>query len=206
MKNNVNPLKEKFTNPYLANTLDIFLAPIIFIISKNITILLNTIIISIVAGLILTIYRIYKKQKSIYSLLGILTVFVSGYYVSFIAVWDEFYLTNLFITYLGMFLIFVSLVFRRPLAAYVGHILSGRPLEWFWHKNKKRVYLEVTLLWAFLFIVRLAIIFILAASGDYFNLPWFSIFLSAPFTIAFLTLTYLYGAIRLKNSGRKVYG
>ena len=206
MKNNVNPLKEKFNNPYLANTLDIFLAPIIFIISKNITILLNTLIISIAAGLILTIYRIYKKQKSIYSLLGLLTVFVFGYYVSFIAFWDEFYLTNLFITYLGMFLIFISLLFRRPLAAYVGHILSGRPLEWFWNKDRKRVYIEVTVLWAILFIARLAILFILATSADYFNLPWFSVFLSLPFTIAFLSLTYLYGTIRLKNSGKKVYG
>lgn len=103
----------------------------------------------------------------------------------------------MFTTYLGMFFIFISLLFRRPLAAYVAHILTGRPLQWFWEKDKKRVYLEVTILWAVFFIFRLVMLFILGSTEDYPNLPWYSVLLSLPAMMVILILTYLYGVMRL---------
>lgn len=199
MKDNLNLTGESFIKPDLAKILDLFLPLIIFIIIKNRVVLPNTIILPIAIGLVLTIYRLYKKEKLSYSLLGILIVAIYAYYSFVIKVYDDYFLTNLFITYFGLFLIFASILFRRPLAGYISHILSSRPIKWSWNKIIKRVYLEVTLLWAILFVVRLVTIFMIASKGDYNHLSWYSVFLSTPFTLTYLILSYLYGEFKLRN-------
>ena len=44
-----------------------------------------------------------------------------------------------------------SIIIGKPLAAWASHLTRGWPLEWFWRKDVKPAYREVTWFWSFLY-------------------------------------------------------
>ena len=93
----------------------------------------------------------------------------------------------------------ISLIIGKPLAGYLSHISRGWPIKWFWRKDVKPAYNEVTFGWGLLFALRLIILFSLYSKGEVSKLLWVNIILGTPATVGVLILTYLYGSARLKN-------
>ena len=72
-------------------------------------------------------------------------------------------------------------------------------MKWFWRKDVKPAYNEVTFAWAILFSLRLLILFSLYNTGEVSQLLIINFILGTPATIITLLLTYLYGSYRLKT-------
>jgi len=94
-----------------------------------------------------------------------------------------------------------SLAAGKPAAAWASHLTRGWPLDWFWRKDVKPAYREVTLFWGVFFTIRLAIQVILFQGGDPTRLAWANTLLGWPVTIAILVLSYIYGVRRLRSLG-----
>ena len=192
-------LKEEITRVYSAKTLDALLPPIIFVIAQGRFNLLKALILAIALALILAIYRIYKGQSFIYAFAGVLGVTLAGGYAYYVGNSTSFFLSKLLGSALGAVLSFVSILFGRPLAAYLSHLSRGWPLKWFWRKDIKPAYREVTFAWGLLFSARLFLLYGAYSDENLSALLWISTFLGTPSTIIVLLLTYIYGTIRLKN-------
>jgi len=93
----------------------------------------------------------------------------------------------------------VSLILGKPMAALTSHLTRGWDLDWYWRKDVKPAYQEVTVLWFLSFVMRLALQVILYRRGDVVELAWTNTLLGLPVTIAGLILSYLYGIWRLRN-------
>lgn len=199
MPNIFKVIKEEVQSVYSGNTLDAIFPSIIFVIVQSKMGLLNAVIFAIALALILAMYRFFKGQKSIYAFVGVLAVALAGGYSYYMGSATSYFLSKLLSTGFLAALSFISLLFGRPLAAYLSHLSRGWPIEWFWHKKVKPAYNEVTFAWGILFSLRLLILFIAYKDENVSALLWLSTLLGTPSTIIILILTFLYGTFRLKK-------
>lgn len=197
--NTLKIIKEELERIYSSKTLDALLPPFIFVISQNIFNLKIGLIIAILSSLLVGFIRILKGQKILYALAGSLGVAVFGGYAYYTQSVTSYFLPKLITSGLGAVVAFLSLLFRKPIAAYLSHLSRGWPIEWFWHQDVKPAYTEVSFSWGLLFLLRLFILFTLYNKGEVWNLLWLSTLLGTPATIIVLILTYLYGSYRLKK-------
>lgn len=195
----VQIIKEELQRIYSSKTIDVLLPPIVFILAQNIFNLKIALILALTFSIATTLYRFYQGQKFIYAIFGSLGVALAGAYAIYIGNATSYFLPKLITGGFGVFLTFVSLLFKRPLAAYLSHISRGWPLDWFKRNDVRPAYSEVTFVWGLLFIIRLFILYTLFNKGDVYGLLWFSALLGTPATIIVLIITYLYGSARLKN-------
>lgn len=87
----------------------------------------------------------------------------------------------------------------RPMAAWASHLFRGWEWEWFLRKDIKPAYREVTILWGFLFLVRMTLQIGVYNRGDLLQSTWINTLLGFPATLTVLTISYVYGIWRLKS-------
>jgi hypothetical protein len=95
----------------------------------------------------------------------------------------------------------ISNIIGKPLAAWLSHITRGWPLAWFWRKDVKPAYLEVTWMWGFFFAMRLSVQIFLFIQGDAATIAWMNTLLGWPVTIIILVVSYIFGIWRLRKLG-----
>ncbi|MDD4363918.1 MAG: DUF3159 domain-containing protein [Atribacterota bacterium] len=180
-----------------SKTLDAILPPLIFVLFNNIAGLDLAVMASIVFALIFAIIRLVRKQEWKYALGGLVGVVLASGLA---------YLTRNPVLYfigpvLSSGLLFVlaaaSLLTGKPLAAWTSHLSRGWPLEWYWRKDIKPAYREVTWFWTGLLLMRLLIQILLLRIGDVAKIAWTNILLGWPLTLFVLIFTYIYGIWRL---------
>lgn len=95
----------------------------------------------------------------------------------------------------------LSVILRRPLAAWASYATRGWPRDWYWLSNVRPAYQEVTLLWAVYFIVRFVVQWRLfqAQAGE--TLGIVSLISGTPGLLVVLIASYLYGSWRLVGLG-----
>lgn len=192
-------LKEEFLRVYSSKTLDALLPPIVFVFSQSFFGLKVGLYAALsVAGLIAG-FRIIKGQKVIYALFAIVAVAFAGGYAYYTGNAKSYFLPKIINAAIGSFITFLSVLLKRPLAAYLSHLSRGWPIKWFWRKDVRPAYTEVTLMWAILFFIKMSLLFTLYNSGEVTNFLWVNILLGTPATVTVLLLTYLYGSARLKR-------
>ncbi len=182
-------------------TFDALLPPLVFVLVNGLFGLETAVIVSLGLAGILGIARILRRQTWQYALGGLLiTGFASGLaYLTRSAA--SFFIPAILTSGLLLFLALVSLVAGKPMAAWVSHLTRGWPLEWFWRRDVKPAYREVTGFWASFFFMRLAVQVILFLQGEAVRLAWANTLLGWPVTILVLILSYLYGIWRLRHLG-----
>lgn len=181
------------------NTLDALLPSLLFVFLQTPLGLTNSAIVAVVSSMVLTGYRILRKQKSFYAILGVLGVIFAAGYAAFSGSAENYYLPKLFN---GIVLVFVSMgsiLFGRPLAALLSHLSRGWPMEWFMRKDVKPAYREVTFIWSVLLLVRLLVQWNLYRGGELTRIFFVNFLMGTPATIFILILSYLYGLYRLKK-------
>jgi|SRR6056297_1317910 len=194
-------LKDEIKTVLSGSTIDAILPPMVFVLINNIAGISFAIVSALVFSLILGIKRLLNKESWKYAFggfiivglasgLALITKNASNYFIGAAVGSGVFFLVAV-----------ISLTIGKPMAAYASHLSRGWPLNWFWRKDIKPAYREVTFFWAVFFLMRLIIQIILIRKANPDQLVWANTLLGWPVTLIILVSSYIYGTWRLKNLG-----
>ncbi|MGB7594270.1 MAG: DUF3159 domain-containing protein [Erysipelotrichaceae bacterium] len=197
MKSKGKEVLEELQSVLTGKTLDAILPPILFILVKSFFGLYGALIGSFLLSTGFAILRYFKKQTLAYALGGMIGTSLTVLYAFISANAANYFIpgivSNLFVLLLSIF----TLIIDKPLAAFVSHLTRGWKLEWFWRKDIKPAYREVTWMWTAFFLMRSFIQITLFMQKSVDALVWANTLMGLPFTIAILVISYLYGIRRL---------
>ena len=177
--------------------LDAILPLLIFLVINPLFGLIVAISASIGTAVIFFLIRIIQKDNLFYSLGGLGAVLLAAGFALLSGSDVGFFIPGLVSGGVTVILCFMSVIIKRPLAAFSSHLSRRWPLNWYWHPRIRPAYSEVTLFWGIGFAARLALEFILFKQGAVNSLGLIRTLLGWPYTILILILSYLYGMWRL---------
>lgn len=177
--------------------LDVILPPLLFLLVNGLAGFQAAMWSALALSVVIATLRIARKQSLTYALAGVGSVAVAIAIVWVLGKSQGFFLPGLVSGSMTLILIFVSLVFRRPLVAWTSFIARRWTLEWYWHPQVRPAYSETTLAWGIFFAARLVLQYSVYQSEDVTLLALTNFITGWPFTILLLVLTYLYGTWRL---------
>jgi hypothetical protein len=192
---------EELKSVLSGRTMDAVLPPLVFVIMNGVFSLEVAVLAAIGLAILLTGVRLIRRQSWYYALGGLLAVVLAAGLAWITRDATRYFLPAIISSALLVLMTLVSLVMRKPLAAWLSHLTRGWPLDWFWRKDVKPAYQEVTWMWALLLVSRLAVQVVLYQRGDVAALGWANIVLGWPVTIGVLVLSYIYGIWRLRKIG-----
>jgi len=179
-------------------TLDTIIPPILFIIALNYVDLNLAIFISLGVSILIFVMRLLKKETGKYALFGMIGVLFASFFALINQNATNYFISDLISNVLILGLAIVTLIFDKPLAAYASHLTRGWPLEWFWRKDIKPAYREVTIFWAVMFLIRAIVELRLYLSDNINALVFLNTIAGFPLLIGVLTVSYIYGIWRLR--------
>jgi hypothetical protein len=194
-----NEIWEEIKSVLSGKTFDTLLPPIVFAIVNGIFGLETAVVVALGLAVLLGLLRVLRKQKWHYALGGLLAVSLAAGLALLTQNAASYFIPGMISSGLLVLGAVLSVVIGKPLAAWASHLTRGWPLDWFWRKDVKPAYIEVTWMWAVFFSVRLSLQIILFQQGDASQLAWANTLLGWPVTIFVLVLSYIYGIWRLRN-------
>jgi len=183
------------------STIDTILPPLVFVIVNGIFGLVTAAITALGLAVILGVVRLLRKQSWKYALAGFLAVAAAAGLALVTRNAASYFIPAIISSGLLVLAAVISNLIGKPLAAWVSHLTRGWPLAWFWRKDIKPAYREVTWFWSLFFLLRLAIQIYLFQQGEAATLAWANTLLGWPVTIIVLVLSYVYGIWRLHQLG-----
>ena len=192
---------EELKTVITGKTFDALLPPLVFVLANSLFGLDSAVIIALGLAVLLGLSRIIRKNNFLYALGGLLGVAFASGLAYFTRTAATYFLPAILSSGLLLLITLGTLFAGKPLAAWASHLTRGWPLEWFWRKDVKPAYREVTLIWAALIGLRLFIQVTLYLGGDPARLAWANFLLGWPVIIIVLILSYIYGIWRLKKLG-----
>lgn len=180
------------------NTLDTVIPPLLYTFVQSQWGLWNAVVVSLVLAFIIGVYRLIKKQKWVYTLIGLIVVVIASFSALMANNATNYFLPDIVSNVFFTILIFLSLVFDRPIMAYLSHLSRGWPLEWFSLGSVKPAYREVTWIWFIYFLIRTGIQITLFIVNDIVQYVAITTILGIPGFILILIISYIYGINRLK--------
>jgi len=201
MKINFQEILEELKSVLKGKTFDTLLPPLLFVVINAIWGLVPAVIGALSLGLILGLNRLVRKQPWQYALGGLLGVGLAAGLALLTQNASSYFIPAMISS--GVFVVgaLITNLIGKPLAAWASHLTRGWPLAWFWRKDVKPAYRDVTWFWALFFGFRLAIQIFLFSEGDAGTLGWVNTLLGWPVTIAVLVISYIYGIWRLRRLG-----
>lgn len=146
-------------------------------------------------------YRLYRRESPAYALGGFASVLLAVLLVYFNNSEAGFFLPGMISGAVTVALCLLSVLVRRPLAAWSSALTRRWPLDWYWHPRVLPAYQQVTLFWAFAFAARLGAQYWFYRRGDIGALGTIEILLGWPYIVFILVVSYLYGIWRLGDLG-----
>lgn len=202
--NKLAELKEELVALFSSNgakILDSTLPLIVFLIANPLVGTTSAVWGAVGTAGLLAVFRVFGKGKLRYSLLGLAAVSVTAFVVNLSGSGEGFFLPGLVSGAVTVGVCILSVLVKRPLAAWSSFLTRRWPLEWYWHTNIRPAYSEVTLIWAGAFFVRLAVEFWLYQQGNTNTLGAVRLLLGWPYIVLLLIISYLYGLWRLGKLG-----
>ena len=199
LKSRIKEISEELKLVISGKTFDALLPPLLFAIVNGRYQVTVASILAIALAVLLGIIRLARIQPLRYAVGGLVGVMVASGIAYFSNNAANYYLPRIATSALLVLAALVSLILGKPMAALTSHLTRGWDLDWYWRKDVKPAYQEVTVLWFLSFVMRLALQVILYRRGDVVELAWTNTLLGLPVTIAGLILSYLYGIWRLRN-------
>jgi hypothetical protein len=145
------------------------------------------------------LFRVTQKQSWGYALGGLVGILVAGTLALIADNATNYFLPGIISNALILMIAVITLVIDKPMAAYVSHLTRGWKLQWFWLKEIKPAYREVTLMWTLFFLMRTVIQVTLYNQSAVSPLVWANTLMGMPATIVILVISYVYGIWRLKT-------
>jgi hypothetical protein len=197
MKQLMKDIAQELRQLFSGKTLDAIVPPLLFAIINSWLGLLPAIASSIALSIVLGIIRVLKKDAWSYAFFGFLGVGIASLFSFFSQNASGFYLPDIISNTAFLVLTIISLVFKKPLAAYASHLTRGWKLEWFWRDDVRPAYSEVTMLLGIYFLVRSIVLITLFYSSQTTTLALISTISGLPLLIVVLVFSYIYGIARL---------
>lgn len=201
MNININEIWEELKSVLSGKTFDTLLPPIIFVIINAIFGLETAVIVALGMAALLGLFRLFRKEKWHYALAGFLAVGLAGGLAYLTQSAASYFIPAIISSGVMVLGAVISNIIGKPLAAWASHLTRGWPLDWFWRKDVKPAYVEVTWMWAFFFALRLGLQIYLYQQGEAAQLAWANTLLGWPVTILVLIISYVYGIWRLRKLG-----
>lgn len=192
---------EELRSVISGKTFDALLPPLVFVLINSVFGLDAAVVTALALAVLLGAVRIIGKHAWQYALGGLVGVALASGLAYLTRSAASYFIPAIFSSALLLMLVLGSLAAGKPLAAWASHLTRGWPLQWFWRRDVKPAYREVTLFWAALILMRLIIQISLFQSGDPAGLAWANTLLGWPVIIIVLVLSYLYGIWRLRRLG-----
>jgi intracellular septation protein A len=190
---------EELTSVLSGKTLDAILPPLIFVIVNSMFGLTTAIIVALILSSTFGIVRLLRKQSGLYALFGTMGILLAGGFAYLADNATNYFLPGIVTNAFVLILSVITLFLDKPLAAYASHLTRGWKLDWFWRKDVKPAYREVTIMWSIFFLVRTIIQVTLFLSNNVDALVWANTIMGLPVTVTVLVLSYVYGIWRLRN-------
>ena len=180
-------------------TVDALFPPLIFVLVNGLFGLSAASVIAIAAALGFSLSRLLRKQQIRYALGGLLGVAIAVGFAYLSGNAANFFIPKIISTGFWVVLSLGSIIVGRPLAAIASHLTRGWPMAWFNRKDVKPAYIEVTIVWTLLLLVRLLVQILLYRGRNLNQIFWVNTLIGTPFTIIVLIFSYIYGIWRLRN-------
>jgi intracellular septation protein A len=190
---------EELTSVLSGKTLDAILPPLIFVTVNSMFGLTTAIIVALILSSTFGIVRLLRKQSGLYALFGTMGILLAGGFAYLADNATNYFLPGIVTNAFVLILSVITLFLDKPLAAYASHLTRGWKLDWFWRKDVKPAYREVTIMWSIFFLVRTIIQVTLFLSNNVDALVWANTIMGLPVTVTVLVLSYVYGIWRLRN-------
>ncbi len=194
-------LLDEIKTIFQGKTLDAVLPPLLFIVFIQLFTFNAGIIVAIVGGVVIFMYRVIRKKNPYYALGGLFGVLAAAFFAYIAGTASDYFIPQIISAGALVLLTAVTLAFNRPLAAWLSHLTRNFPLSWYWRQDVLPAYREVTVFWLVLLLVRFLILLGLYVVDDAVALAWANIVLGFPVILIVLVLTYIYGILRLINLG-----
>ena len=179
-------------------SIDALLPSILFVILNqqfNLTIAIAG---SLIFVLFTLIRRLLLKDNIKYSLFGLASLLFASILDILTNNPNTYFLPDLLTNLLIALASLISFILHKPIAAYASHLTRSWPLDWFWRNDIKPAYQEVSFIW-FIFFGLKSMIQISNLLGSNINLGFINLLLGFPFTLFVMSISYIYGIIRLKQ-------
>lgn len=197
MKKLMHDIKEELLTVLKGKTLDVLVPPILFAVLSGRVDLVYTVGIAFLASLFFTLYRIFKGANFYYALGGMGGVGVATALALISANASSYFIPDIIGSTLLIITTIVSIILKRPIAAWVSHIVRGWEKAWFFRDDVRPAYSEVSIFWGVMITIRLSLEIYLFLFGDTQTLAWANVVLGVPATVIVLIITYIYGIWRL---------
>ena len=201
MKKLLKEVSEELRLVLKGRTLDTLIPPILFAMILSIFNLEIALIVSVSLSVIILGIRIYKKDEIKYALFGVLAISIAVFFSYLNQSPVDYFIPDIIGSALSVIIAAISLVIRKPMAAYLSHLTRGWPLDWFWRDDVRPAYMEVTYLWFAYFIFRTILESAIYLTGNVGRFVLVNTLLGFPLLILILTISYIYGIYRLKKLG-----
>jgi len=180
-------------------SLDAIVPPLVYVIVNSQAGLGPAIISSGLTSLVFGLIRLSRKQNWFYALGGLIGILIAGILALIAHNATNYFLPGILSNALILVISILSLILDRPMAAYASHLTRGWKLSWFWVREVKPAYREVTIVWTLFFLMRTLIQITLYTQADVSALVWANALMGLPVTIVILVISYVYGIWRLKT-------
>lgn len=194
-------IREELALVFKGKTWDALLPPLVFTFALSATTLTVAAVLALLVASVLTVKRRINQQPLAYALAGLGSVLLATLFSLYRQQAGDFFLPGFITSGIFNAALLISVLVKKPFAAFASHLSRGWPLAWFWRKDIRPAYSEVTLFWFVFFTVRWLFQWRLFQNEALASLALWNVVLSAPALVVVLTLSYLYGMKRLKNLG-----
>lgn len=180
---------------------DSFPAPIAFVAVNAWQGLGAATIAALVVGAVVAAWRVRKGQQVVYALGGILAIGFAALIALRSGRAEGYFLPGIVSAFAWAAIAVVSLLVRRPLAAWSSWLFRRWPLHWYWRPDVRPAYAAVTVIWAAFFALRGAIQWLLYVQEQPELLAAAKLATSWPTILPLLVVSYIYGNRKLSRLG-----
>lgn len=178
--------------------IDALVPPLLFVSLNSLFGLFIGLMGSISTSIFLLFFRWIRKEEIKYGLVGLIMLVIAGILTILTNNPNTYFLPDMITNTLIVISIIVTTFLKMPFAAYASHLTRSWPLEWYWREDIKPAYLEVSIIWGILFSLKL-VIQIINLFGSNLNIGIINLLLGFPFTLTIMSVSYIYGIMRLKS-------
>ncbi len=188
---------EELRSVITGKTLDALVPPTVFLIVSNYFEISLAALLAIGISLSIGLFRLLRKQSASYAFGGLIGVSIAAGFAYFGGSVSNYYVPKIIGSLGFVFVALISLIFKKPMAAWVSHLTRGWELNWFWRADVRPAYMEVTLFWTIFAGLKSILETALYLKQDVAGLFFINTLLGMPMNIIVLTMSYIYGIWRL---------
>lgn len=180
---------------------DSFLAPIAFVAVNALAGLIPAVVAAMMVGGGVAAWRVRKGQKVSFAIGGILGIGFAAFLALRSGRAESFFLPGIVGTALLAAASVLSMIARRPLAAWSSWAQRHWPIDWYWRPDVRPAYTAVTAVWAIYFAARASLQWYLYLAERPEALAAAKLLTSWPTILPLIVATYVYGNRRLGRLG-----